>query len=331
VTEEPAQTRTHTLTVARDKTRTRLDSYLCIRLPQYSRTFFQKLIKAGAVLVDEQRAKASQMVSLGQKLSVELPAEEEHELEPEDIALDIIYEDDLFIVINKQPGLAVHPARKNQGGTLVNALLHHADKLSNAASAVRPGILHRLDKDTTGVMMVAKDDRAHRFLARQFENRSIQKTYLALVTGQPRFDEGLINKPIGRSLSQREKMKIAWDEGKAAFTKYEVVERFRGFALVKCMPKTGRTHQIRVHLASIKHPVLFDQMYGGAFVTEADIKGFTETPGDTEQVMSHHALHAYSLRFFYPFTTRTVEYTVEPPRDFARMLGLLREYRREDD
>ena len=180
-------------------------------------------------------------------------------------------------------------------------------------------------------MMVAKDDAAHRFLSRQFENRSIQKTYLALVARQPRFDSGLVNKPIGRSLSKREKMRIAWDTGRDAFTKYEVLERFRGFALVKCMPKTGRTHQIRVHMASIKHPILFDEMYGGPVLSEAALKGFSETPADDEPVMSHHALHAWSLRFNYPFTVRPVEFTARPPEDFRRMADLLRLYRSEDD
>src|SRR3954470_12135840 len=243
----------------------RIDAYLASRFPDYSRSVVQKVIDAGAVLVNGQPIKASYKVRLDDRICVWLPELADDASAPEDIPLDVVYEDAAFTVVNKPAGMVVHPAKGHWSGTLVNALQFHYDTLSTVAGENRPGIVHRLDRDTTGLLLVAKDDLAHRGLASQFEQRTVSKEYLALVSGIPQRDSDYIERTIGFHPTNREKMAIRLPEdgGKEAVTFYEVLERFAGFAYVRCKPATGRTHQIRVHLAHIGHPIVADKAYSG--------------------------------------------------------------------
>ena len=308
----------------------RVDAYLAARYPDYSRSVVQKLIDADAVLINGEPTKASYKVHEGDTVRVWLPDLGDGSHAPEDIPLEIIYEDAGFTVVNKPPGLVTHPAKGNWTGTMVNALQFHFDSLSSVGGANRPGIVHRLDRDTSGLLIVAKEDKAHRSLARQFEDRTIRKEYLALVFGEPSRDSDWIERPIGMHPAQREKMAIrtAEDGGREAVTFYEVLERFRGFALVRCRPKTGRTHQIRVHLAHIGHPVLADKMYagrGGAF-TLGDLLG--PDHADAAQVLiDRQALHAHALELNHPVTDIPITFRAPLPADMAATLAALRTHR----
>ncbi len=244
----------------------RLDAYLTARFSDFSRSVIQKIIDAGAVLVNGQPVKASYRVRAEDRVIIWLPEIGDGTPTPEDIPLRIVYEDDAFVVVDKAPGMVVHPSRGNWSGTVVNALQFHFDRLSTVGGAERPGIVHRLDRDTTGLLIVAKDDRAHGLLGQQFEYRTIHKEYRAIVYGAPDRDSDYINVPIGFHPTIREKMWVPREHyrgGKPAVTFYEVLERFDGYAHVRCLPETGRTHQIRVHLAHIGHPVVADKLYAG--------------------------------------------------------------------
>ncbi len=259
----------------------RIDAYLASRFTDYSRAVIQKVIDADAVRVNGRPVKASYRVRTGDRVSIHLPELSEAAPEPEDIPIEVIYEDEALTVVNKPPGMVTHPARGNWRGTLVNALQFHYDTLSTLAGEHRPGIVHRLDRDTTGLLVVLKDELAHRRLALQFELREVHKEYLALVHGVPQRDSDYIERSIGFHPTVREKMAIRTPEdgGKTAVTFYEVVERFRDFALVRCKPQTGRTHQIRIHLTHIGHPILADKLYSGRDrITLADVVGPTGGP-----------------------------------------------------
>jgi 23S rRNA pseudouridine1911/1915/1917 synthase len=303
----------------------RLDAYLTTRFPDFSRSVIQKVIDAGAVLVNGKPGRASYKVKGGDQIRVWLPDIGDGTPTPEDIPLTILHEDPGFVVVNKPPGMIVHPARGNWRGTLVNALQFHFDRLSTVSGTHRPGVIHRLDRDTSGLILVGKDDRAHTLLARQFEDRLVEKTYLALVYGVPTKDRDYIEKPIGFHPTYREKMAIRpLQEGaREAVTFYEVLERYRAHALVRCHPKTGRTHQIRVHMTHIGHPILADKLYSGRDrFTLAEITGGV---ADGETVLiDRQALHAHSLRFTHPETGRELSFTAEPPEDVARTLQALR-------
>jgi 23S rRNA pseudouridine1911/1915/1917 synthase len=246
----------------------RVDKYLHSRpeLSEFSRSFIQSIIKEDAVKVNGKIVKPSFKLSPGDKIDLTVPEPPSKEILPEDIPLNIIYKDDDIIVLNKQPDMLVHPARGNTHGTLVNALAFYSDKLSSGLGEFRPGIVHRLDRNTTGVMVVTKRDTAQWKIAKQFERRQVKKTYLAIVHGTPELTADRINAPLGVHPKAREKYAIRPEVGKEAITFYEVLESFRGFSLLKMAPKTGRTHQIRVHLLYIKHPIVADDMYGGKLV-----------------------------------------------------------------
>jgi 23S rRNA pseudouridine1911/1915/1917 synthase len=286
------------------------------------------------VLVNGRPVKASYHVRPGDLVCIRRPELPDTTPKPEDIPIEVVYEDALLTVVNKPPGMVTHPARGNWRGTLVNALQHHYDSLSTLAGENRAGIVHRLDRDTTGLLVVAKDDKTHRKLALQFELRQVHKDYLALVSGVPERDSDYIEQPIGFHPTSREKMAIRAlsGGGKAAVTFYEVVERFRGFALVRCQPKTGRTHQIRVHLTHIGHPILADKLYSGRDrITLGDVIGparrnaLPVDPGEVTLV-DRQALHAHGLRFQHPATGKELNLTAPLPEDFARTLQALRTY-----
>ena len=243
----------------------RIDAYLSSRFPDYSRSVMQKVIDAQAVLVNGLTVKASYKVRLDDLIRVWLPELADDAPVPEDLPIGIVHDDPAFTVVNKPAGMVVHPAKGHWSGTLVNALQFHFDTLSTVGGENRPGIVHRLDRDTTGLMIVAKEDMAHRNLASQFEQRTIHKEYLAIVSGIPGRDSDYIERPIGPHPTNREKMAIRnlEDGGKVAVTFYQVLERFAHHSLILCKPQTGRTHQIRVHLTHIGHPIVADKMYSG--------------------------------------------------------------------
>lgn len=301
----------------------RIDAYLAARFPDYSRSVVQKVIDADAVEVNGQKVKASYRVRLGDEIRVWLPDLGDDAPVPEDIPLSLVHEDEAFVVVNKPPAMVVHPAKGNWSGTLVNALQFHFDRLSSVGGEERPGIVHRLDRDTSGLLIVAREDRAHRALAAQFEARTVKKEYLAIVSGVMSRDSDYIEKPIGPHPTHREKMAIRRPEDGAreAVTFYEVVERFRAHTLVRCLPRTGRTHQIRVHLTHVGHPIVADKLYASRDrLTRGDVEG-----GDSDEVlMGRQALHAHQLWFEHPKSGERLHFLAPVPEDFERALAVLR-------
>ncbi len=304
----------------------RLDKYLHGRFGNLSRRAIQDAIRQGAVTVNGKIAKQSLKLSPGDEIRLTLPEPPSREIQPEEIPLEIIHEDSELIVLNKQPGILVHPARGNTHGTLVNALAFYCDQLSGGLGEFRPGIVHRLDRNTTGVMIVTKNNAAQWKIARQFELREVNKTYLAIVHGTPELDADRIKVPLGIHPKIREKYAIRPEIGKEAITFYEVLESFRGFSLLKLSPKTGRTHQIRVHLSYIKHPIVADDMYDGKLVYPwqlADGEPVVEEP-----LINRVALHAFAIEFKHPKTQEMVRFEAPLPKDMQTLLDALRKYRR---
>ena len=304
----------------------RIDKYLHGRFSNLSRRFLQDAIKADSVTVNGKAVKPSFKLSPGDIVELTLPEPPSKDILPEDIPLDIIYEDDDLIILNKQAGILVHPARGNTHGTLVNALAFYSDRLSSGLGEFRPGIVHRLDRHTTGVMIVAKDDTAQWKIARQFEHRQVNKTYIAIVHGTPDLTRDRINAPLGVHPRMREKYAVRTETGKESVTFYEVLESFRGFSLLEMTPKTGRTHQIRVHLAYIKHPIVADDMYGGKFVYPWQLED-AESEAQ-EPVIGRFALHAASIEFKHPKTDEMVKFEAHLPEDMQYLLDMLRKYRK---
>ena len=304
----------------------RLDKYLHGRFSNLSRSFIQTAIKQGAVKVNGKTAKQSLKLSPGDIIDFAPPEPPSKDILPEDIPLDIIYEDEELIILNKQPDMIVHPARGNTHGTLVNALAFYSDELSTGLGEFRPGIVHRLDKNTTGVMIVTKNDAAQWKIAKQFENRQVKKTYLAIVHGTPELTADRINIPLGMHPRIREKYAVRPESGKEAVTFYEVVEAFRGFSLLKLTPKTGRTHQIRVHLSYIKHPIVCDDMYGGKLVYQWQLAG--AEPAVAEPIINRVALHAFAIEFKHPTKEKTMKFEAPLPQDMQNLLTELRKYRK---
>lgn len=304
----------------------RLDKYLHGRFSNFSRVMLQEVIKSGNVKVNGKPAKSSFKISPDDLIEITLPELPKREISPENIPLDIIYEDDDFLVINKPAGIIVHPARGNTHGTIANALAFHCDKLPKGLGEFRPGIVHRLDKGTTGVMILAKNDFAQWKIAKQFHDRAVEKSYLAIVHGVPDLTRDRVNAPLGVHLKFRYKYAIRPETGKEAITFYEVLESFRGFSLLKLTPKTGRTHQIRVHLAHIKHPIVADDMYGGKVVYPWQLKNAEPAPEDP--VINRCALHALTIAFTHPTTKQIVRFEAPLPDDMQNLLDLLRKHRK---
>jgi 23S rRNA pseudouridine1911/1915/1917 synthase len=305
----------------------RLDWYLARQFPSHSRVVLRKLINAAGVKVDGARVKAAHKLRAGQRISVELPETAREGPRPENIPLDILYEDSQIAAINKPPGMVVHPGKGNWSGTLTAALQFHFNQLSGVGGPARPGIVHRLDRDTSGVIVVAKTDEAHLRLARQFETRAVEKEYFALCAGVPDRDRDAIDLPIGLHPHQREKMAIRRDHAtsRAAQTFYEVIERFEGFSALRVLPKTGRTHQIRLHLANIGCPVLCDRLYGGrSRITRGQI---SRDPSDEEVLLERQALHARRLKIVHPTTGAPLEFIAPLPADIEAVLAALRQFR----
>lgn len=317
-----------TLTVHRRLSGTRLDKYLHGRVPRISRTLVQRLIKQGAVTVNGRPTKASYEPDAGDRIELWIPPPEPTDITGEDIPLQIVYEDDDLLAINKQAGIICHPARPSQGGTIANAVVYHIQKISHGDDPCRPGIVHRLDKNTTGIMLIAKTDEAHWRLSLQFERRTIEKTYWAIVEGDVQLDEDIINAPLAAHPTIRDRFLVPGVRRvpmvtKEAITRYRVVERFCGFALVQLHPKTGRTHQLRVHMSYIGHPLLGDLTYGGHAFGEKDLNG----TGSDEPVIDHQSLHAQRIKFVHPIKEETMELEAPLSPRLQYVVELLRKYR----
>ncbi|MCK6485734.1 MAG: RluA family pseudouridine synthase [Phycisphaerae bacterium] len=315
----------------------RLDKYLHGRFPRLSRTMIQKLIKSGDITVNDRPTKPSYEMEAGDRVDLLIPPPEPYELIPENIPLDIIYEDDYVLAINKPIGIICHPARATQSGTIANALAYYARSLSTGSDAFRPGIVHRLDKNTSGVMIVAKTDEAHWRLSRQFEQRTTRKIYLGVVHGNLELDADEISVPIAAHPSVHDRYVVSGvaarlggrfqrNLGKEAVTRYEVVERYGAFCLVRLFPKTGRTHQLRVHMSHIGHPMVGDPFYGGSHVSLSAVTGRPED--SAEPIMTRQALHAWKLIVVHPIRETPLELSAEPPADMRRLIELLRQHRR---
>ncbi len=291
----------------------RIDKLISELIDSFSRTFIQKLIDDKKVFCNNKNVKASFHVSEGDHVFMEIPPLSVPEIRPENIPLDILYEDNDVIVVNKPKDMVVHPAAGHYDGTLVNALMYHCrDNLSGINGVLRPGIVHRIDKDTTGSIIACKNDIAHQNIAAQLKEHSINRVYHAICYGIIREDEGDIDAPIGRSSQDRKKMTVVKEGGKEAFTHYKVLKRFEqdGFTYIECRLKTGRTHQIRVHMASIGHPLLGDEVYGPA--------------GRSRFKLNGQCLHAKTLGFIHPVSGEYIETEAPLPDYFSHLIEILK-------
>lgn len=292
-----------------EKSGERIDVFLARKYPEMSRSHLQKLITAEEVLINGKSRKANYKLSEGELVSLSLPEPEVINISPENIPLDILYEDSDIIVINKPRGMVVHPAAGVTTGTLVNALLAHCDDLSGINGVIRPGIVHRLDKDTSGVMVAAKNDAAHINLSEQIKNKTAKRVYWAIVFGNIKESSGTINGDIGRNPNDRQKMAIVTANGKPATTKFKVLERFGQYTLIECRLLTGRTHQIRVHMTSIGHPLVGDPKYGR---------------GKSPFKIQGQALHSLNLTLVHPKTGKEMIFEAPLPEDMKKILSAMR-------
>ena len=288
----------------------RLDKYLAEQFPEQTRSYLQKLIKDGEVTVNGKNVKTGYQLSKGDEVSVNIPEPKELDVEPQKMDLDIVYEDDDVILVNKPKGMVVHPAPGHTTDTLVNGLLYHCkDNLSGINGVARPGIVHRIDRDTTGILIVCKNDMSHNSIAAQLKEHSINRRYRALVHGNLKDDTGTVEGPIGRHPIDRKKMAINEKNGKPAVTHYTVLERFGNYTLIECKLETGRTHQIRVHMTSIGHPLVGDEVYG---------------PAKCPFKLQGQCLHAMVLGFVHPRTGEYMEFSADLPEYFEDLLRKLR-------
>jgi 23S rRNA pseudouridine1911/1915/1917 synthase len=306
----------------------RLDAYMAARFSEYSRTFIKDLILGNAITVNGHPVKPSYSPAAGDRVVALVPVQRHEEVPPQDIPLDILYEDDWLVVINKPPDLVVHPSKGHQTGTLVNALVYRFRQLSAKNTPLRPGIVHRLDRDTSGVILVIKDDAVHEDIARQFEGRDVTKEYVAICEGRIELDSDVIDAPIGRDRRSREKMAIDHRSGRPARTVYEVVERVGHYTVVRCFPLSGRTHQIRVHLQSIGHPIVADGLYGRRDALYlSDLTGQEHAP-DEEPLLGRHALHAHRLTIRHPARGQVMTFEAPLPADMVQLVEALRRFAR---
>jgi 23S rRNA pseudouridine1911/1915/1917 synthase len=311
----------------------RLDVFLADQFPELSRVKLRRTIAAGHARVDGEVVKPAFRLEPNQLLELEIPPHLfQDEQKGEAIELDILWEDEQVLAINKPAGMVVHPAKGHWKGTLTSGLIHRFQQLSTIGGATRPGIVHRLDRDTSGVILVAKTDQAHMSLVDQFQNRTVSKQYWAIVSPPPNFDQDRIDLPIGKHPYQRERMAIRENHAtsRPAETVFQVVERFRGFAVLQVMPKTGRTHQIRVHLAHIGCPVLCDRLYSGrASLTEAMLHGGVDQAAGDDQsaILNRQALHAQKISFLHPTKNNPITVEAPLPADLIRCWGALRKIR----
>lgn len=288
----------------------RIDRYLAEHCADFSRSYLQKLLKDQAVSVNGKPVKANYKTQEGDRILLEVPDLREPDILPEDIPLDILYEDEYLMVVNKPKDMVVHPSAGHMEGTLVNGIMAHCKgRLSGINGVLRPGIVHRIDKDTTGALLICKDDAVHRDIAEQLKEHSIKRRYRAIVLGNLKEDEGTVDAPIGRHPVERKKMAVNYKNGKEAVTHYKVLERFGQYTYIECRLETGRTHQIRVHMASIGHPLLGDMVYGTA-------KNPWKLQGQT--------LHAMILGFRHPVTGEYMEFEAPLPEYFCKLLDKLR-------
>ncbi|MBQ8122343.1 MAG: RluA family pseudouridine synthase [Ruminococcus sp.] len=295
------------LTAAEEDSGSRIDKYISDNIAQLTRSSAQGLISAGAVLADGRAVSKNYKLRGGEEISVEIPDPEPMDAQPEDIPLDIVYEDADLLVVNKPKGMVVHPAHGNWNGTLVNALLHHCKgQLSGINGVIRPGIVHRIDKDTSGLLIVAKNDRAHVHLAEQIREHSFTREYEAVACGSFKEESGTVDAPIGRHKTDRKKMCVTAENSRNATTHYQVLRQYGGYAHLRLRLETGRTHQIRVHLAYIGHPVLGDQVYG-----------------KPSKWVEGQCLHARKIGFIHPSTGEYMEFSSELPEYFQAILRRL--------
>lgn len=301
----------HIIEIGKEEEGARLDAALSVALPDTSRSYLQKLIAGGEVLIDGEVCTVKKTpVKAGQTITVSVPPAAELDVKAQDIPLEIVYEDDALLVVNKPRGMVVHPAPGNPDGTLVNALLWHCrDNLSSINGVIRPGIVHRIDKDTSGLLMVAKTDRAHLSLSEQLAAHTITRRYQAVVMNNFKEDEGTVDAPIGRDVNMRLRQSVTDKHARHAVTHYKVLERFGRYTLIEARLETGRTHQIRVHMAYIKHPLVGDELYGR---------------GKNPFGISGQVLHAGVLGFIHPETGEYMEFTAPLPPYFEEVLQKLR-------
>ena len=291
----------------------RIDKYLSNEMSGFSRSYIQKLMKDGHVYVNGKAVKANYKLAYDDMITVEIPDLVEPDIVPENIPLDILYEDDDILIVNKPKGMVVHPAAGHYSGTLVNALMYHCgESLSGINGVMRPGIVHRIDMDTTGSLLVCKNDQAHQKLAEQLKVHSMKRVYHAIVCGKLKEDSGTIDAPIGRHPVDRKKMSINYQNGREAVTHYQVLERFGDYTYISCRLETGRTHQIRVHMASIRHPLLGDNVYG---------------PQKCPFKLQGQTLHAKILGITHPTTGEYMEFDAPLPEYFEDLLGRMRQNR----
>ena len=288
----------------------RIDRYLAEQCPDLSRSYIQKLVKDGAVFVNNRQIKANYKVQPQDQVILTIPDMQVPDILPENIPLDILYEDQWLLVVNKPKDMVVHPSAGHMEGTLVNAVMAHCgEHLSGINGVLRPGIVHRIDKDTTGALLICKDDTVHRDLAEQLKVHSIKRRYHAIVQGNLKEDQGTVDAPVGRHPTDRKKMAVNYKNGKEAVTHYQVLERFGNATYIECRLETGRTHQIRVHMASLGHPLLGDTIYGSS---------------KNPYHLQGQALHAMILGFVHPITREYLEFQAPLPEYFIKLLDKLR-------
>ena len=327
IVEEPEDDEAQSFTVRDDLDGMRMDKVLAILCPEQSRSRLKALIDEGEVMLDGKVcSKPSTAVEAAQIITLTIPPPVDAVPQPENIPLDIVYEDEDMLVINKQVGLVVHPGAGNWTGTLVNALLYHCgDTLSGIGGVVRPGIVHRLDRDTSGLMVVAKNDTAHRGLSDQLADRSLSRTYLALVWKIPMV-KGFVDKPITRHPTNRQKMHVPFQGGREARTHYRRLKTFHEAAsLVECELESGRTHQIRVHMESIGHPLVGDPVYGLQKTGKQSLLKKAGYPEEMQEIVLNfprQALHAVRIRFIHPITDEEMEFEVDPPEDLKALISI---------